>query len=238
MIKRRYSSEADPTRDRILRAAIDLVSSRSVGALSVRDVGAAAGVNVATVHYYFHTKDELFAEAFRVVYEPIKHRLEGLAVAATSTTTGTATDSGPRAVLEGFLAFFLQQFCEHPGIFVSVIETIIASSVRDDPAAAKAYEKLLLSIVGSGKDALIGLIGAVSGLDAGEDLAFTSLRLMMNIINPIIVSSHARDLFGVDFSDEATRRRYAARLVDSLPGRPRDQGNQGRMTERLPQGGD
>lgn len=225
MVKRRYSSEADPTRDRILRAAIDLVSSKSFGALSVRDVGAAAGVNVATVHYYFHTKDELFAEAFRIVYEPIRRRLEELAAAATLSADSVVTCPEPRVVLEDFLAFYIGQFREHPGVFMSVIETIIASSVRDDPAAPKAYEKLLLSVVGSGKDALIKLIGVVTGLEPGEDLIFASLRLMMNIVNPIIVSNHTREIFGVDFSDEGSRRRYAARLVDSLPRGARGQGD-------------
>jgi len=207
--KRRYSSEADPTRDRILAAALDCVSRTAVGSLSVRAVAAAAGVNVATVHYYFRTKDALVSEAFRLFFAPILGRI-------TSLDSG---GGGERARLEGFLFSFLEQLHEHPGIFASLIEAIMASNVRKDPEAPTDYEEILMGIVGAGKERLFPLVAQISGIEEPELLAFTTLRMMMSVVHPMLLSTLPGQLLGLDFADEGVRRRYVACLVESLPSR-------------------
>jgi AcrR family transcriptional regulator len=61
-IKQKRSS-ADETRDALVEALIGLLGERSVAAISVRDVAAAAGVNHGLVHRYFGTKDALVRAA-------------------------------------------------------------------------------------------------------------------------------------------------------------------------------
>ncbi|MDY7104751.1 MAG: TetR/AcrR family transcriptional regulator [Actinomycetota bacterium] len=51
------------TRERILRAAADLVGELGVGAITTRAVSERAGVNNALVHYHFGTKGALIVEA-------------------------------------------------------------------------------------------------------------------------------------------------------------------------------
>jgi AcrR family transcriptional regulator len=54
----------DLTRTAILTAAEQLYAERSFGEVSLRDIVAAAGVNLAAVNYHFGSKDDLLAELF------------------------------------------------------------------------------------------------------------------------------------------------------------------------------
>jgi AcrR family transcriptional regulator len=54
----------DHTRTAILTAAERLYADRGFGDVTLRDIVAAAGVNLAAVNYHFGSKDELIAELF------------------------------------------------------------------------------------------------------------------------------------------------------------------------------
>jgi AcrR family transcriptional regulator len=55
---------SDRTRTAILDAAERLYADRGFGDVTLRDIVAAAGVNLAAVNYHFGSKDELIAELF------------------------------------------------------------------------------------------------------------------------------------------------------------------------------
>ena len=65
------ASSADARR-RILDAAIQLVSLKGLSAITVRDVTAATGVNVAAVSYYFGSKEGLLQEVMLEVFNPVR----------------------------------------------------------------------------------------------------------------------------------------------------------------------
>src|SRR5881409_3418413 len=54
----------DRTRTAILEAAEQLYADRGFADVTLRDIVAAAGVNLAAVNYHFGSKDELIAELF------------------------------------------------------------------------------------------------------------------------------------------------------------------------------
>lgn len=55
---------SDQTKTAILTAAEKLWAERSFGEVTMRDIVAAAGVNLAAVNYHFGSKDELLADLF------------------------------------------------------------------------------------------------------------------------------------------------------------------------------
>ncbi|MFI0978493.1 TetR family transcriptional regulator [Streptomyces sp. NPDC021093] len=61
---------APAARDRILAAARTEFAERGYDKTSVRSIAKAAGVDSALVHHYFGTKDEVFAAAVEVSFEP------------------------------------------------------------------------------------------------------------------------------------------------------------------------
>ena len=66
-------------RDRILTAAERLFSEAGIDGVSMREIAAEAGVQLALISYYFGTKQELYRAVFRRRIEPVsKERLQML----------------------------------------------------------------------------------------------------------------------------------------------------------------
>jgi AcrR family transcriptional regulator len=80
-------------RERIVRAALELVRRGGYRAASVAAVAARARVTTGTVYRHFPSKSELFAEVFRVASQ---HEVD--AVAAAMATPGPAADRIAAAV--------------------------------------------------------------------------------------------------------------------------------------------
>lgn len=64
-------SSADETRAALVDALIELLGERSVAAISVREVAAAAGVNHGLVHRYFGSKDALVRAAVEQISQQV-----------------------------------------------------------------------------------------------------------------------------------------------------------------------
>ncbi|MFD9225700.1 TetR family transcriptional regulator [Streptomyces sp. NPDC060064] len=67
---RTESDEGPGARERILEAARTEFAERGYDKTTVRGIAKAAGVDPALVHHYFGTKDEVFAAAIEVSFEP------------------------------------------------------------------------------------------------------------------------------------------------------------------------
>lgn len=51
------------TKDKILSVTIDLLHLKSMSDISIREIAALAEVNIASINYYFSSKESLFSEA-------------------------------------------------------------------------------------------------------------------------------------------------------------------------------
>lgn len=67
---RRAAEEGPGARERILQAARDEFAERGYDKTTMRGIARAAGVDAALVHHYFGTKDDVFAAAIEVSFEP------------------------------------------------------------------------------------------------------------------------------------------------------------------------
>jgi AcrR family transcriptional regulator len=59
LIKRQAAAPTEPRREALVAAAYRLLATRGFEGLRTRDVAAAVGVNIATLHYYFPHKEDL-----------------------------------------------------------------------------------------------------------------------------------------------------------------------------------
>jgi AcrR family transcriptional regulator len=101
----------DGTRERALRTAERLFAERGYNGVSMRELAAAANVNIASIAYHFDSKEGLLSEVYRRHCEPmIKERLEGLE--ASSRLRGRARIS---AIIEAFVRPALQQIEDAEG---------------------------------------------------------------------------------------------------------------------------
>ena len=198
------------TREKVAQAALEVLSASSVNTLTVRDIAARAGVNVATVHYYFRTKDAVVAEALRRFFLPVLAYLNEM----------LEVDLPPREKLLRFLLEYTKQLFVHPGVFTSLIETVVAARHRDTPPLPPTeYQLVMLELIGTAKGKVLALVREITGLDETR-VVLTTLRLMTSVLHPFLNSSLPLSVFGLDFRDEAVRHRYLSEVVNSLPRHP------------------
>jgi AcrR family transcriptional regulator len=111
------------TRQRILGAAEELFAERGFAGASLRQVTAAAKVNLAAVNYHFGSKDNLIEEVFRRRLDELSHRrLDRLA----EVNRGRAPTLD--AVLEAFIMPALELSLDRAGgsVFMRVLARAFA----------------------------------------------------------------------------------------------------------------
>jgi AcrR family transcriptional regulator len=125
----RTDSDSGPgARERILGSARTEFAERGYDKTSVRGIAKAAGVDPALVHHYFGTKDEVFAAAIEVSFEP--------ALVVPAVLAGSKDRIGER------LARYFIQIWENPATRAPLL-AIVRSALTHE-AAAKVLRTFVL----------------------------------------------------------------------------------------------
>jgi AcrR family transcriptional regulator len=88
-----------PTRERLLAAASDLFAERGFHRTTARDIAARAGVNLASGHYHYGSKKDLYLAVLRAQFADVRSRL----VARGASLDSAALDRLSRRELEALL---------------------------------------------------------------------------------------------------------------------------------------
>lgn len=125
----RTSADSEPgARERILEAARTQFAERGYDKTSVRGIAKAAGVDPALVHHYFGTKDEVFAAAIEVSFEP--------------ATAIPLIVGGPREAIGERLARFFISVWENPATRAPLLAVVRSALTHE--AAAKVLRGFVL----------------------------------------------------------------------------------------------
>lgn len=117
------SSRSDARRQDLILAAYHLIATKGFEGLRVRDVAVRAGVNIATLHYYFNSKEDLI----RGVVEYMVHLFFTITAPIPASGSEMASQKLRRIFLD--LQYQLQQA---PQMFVVFTELHLRS--QRDPA--------------------------------------------------------------------------------------------------------
>ncbi|MFN0134301.1 MAG: TetR/AcrR family transcriptional regulator [Phycisphaerales bacterium] len=77
-------AQQDPTRDRLLRATINLVSRSGPRGVSIRSIAREAGVTEGAVYRHFKSKDDLWREAHTVIVDEMLRQKEAIVASGLS----------------------------------------------------------------------------------------------------------------------------------------------------------
>ncbi|UYQ63634.1 TetR family transcriptional regulator [Streptomyces peucetius] len=125
---RRAADEGPGARERILQAARDEFAERGYDKTTMRGIARAAGVDAALVHHYFGTKDDVFAAAIEVSFEP-------------AMVVPQILGQGPAGIGERLARFFIGVW-ENPATRAPLL-AIIRSALTHE-AAAKVLRGFVL----------------------------------------------------------------------------------------------
>lgn len=121
-------SRADATasrREELVEAAFNAIASRGFEGLRTRDVAAEAGVNIATLHYYFPTKESLIRAVLELAMSRFRSTLE--------------PHGSPSVQLRNHLRSVRRLMSDHPELGIVMGELALRSS-RDRAIAAIVNE--------------------------------------------------------------------------------------------------
>lgn len=115
-----YTPRGDAQRQALIQAAFHLIAQSGMEHFRTREVAGRAGVNIATLHYYFTTKEDLI----RAVVEYMASEFAARRINAEQAGE-SARAKGPLAELRAELADTLSEIREYPELFYVLTELSI-----------------------------------------------------------------------------------------------------------------
>ncbi|MGE8065054.1 TetR/AcrR family transcriptional regulator [Pseudomonas sp. NPDC089569] len=160
---------AEERRQDFIEATVKVIAEHGVANATTRRIAAAADSPLASLHYVFHTKDELFY----AVYESlINMPQQSLQLAPTGATTAESVGEMLRQLVQWFTA--------HPELATTQFE-LFFWNLRNNPAmAAKIYT---VSI-----DATQQAIEKVTGAALDQTALTTISRLLINLFDGLLLA--------------------------------------------------
>jgi AcrR family transcriptional regulator len=130
-------SPGPDARERILAAAERLFAQKGAEKTSIREITADAGVNVASVNYYFRSKDAL-AEA---LFARLAERATTTRLAELSAYTQSAQARGEPVRLEALVACFIRPYVDPTGQLFA--RFILQHRLEPNAMTQRVYEQYL-----------------------------------------------------------------------------------------------
>ena len=179
----------DPSRDRLLMAAVEIFAERGFRDATVRDICAKAEVNPASVNYYFGGKEKLYAESLHFAFAQADQRYP----------LGKALNSSFPA--EQRLTAFIQQFLfkllddtslgHHSKLIAreitdptSALDGIIATAIAPQFAMLKEVIPALLGSGWSDKDIYRCILSIL-----GQCLMYMHSRSVIDRVCPEVIAT-------------------------------------------------
>lgn len=124
------AEELHQTKQRLLDAAEELFVSRGFDEVSIRELAAAAGVNVAAVNYHFQGKDNLYREVIIRRFSTYRDR-------TLAEMQEVLDDAGGRPALDAVIRLLVSRYltealgnADRPGILGLVIQELHGNPTR------------------------------------------------------------------------------------------------------------
>jgi AcrR family transcriptional regulator len=183
-----------PTRERLLRAAQELIEEGGYAAASVAAISERAGLAAGTLYRHFDSKEDLFVEVFRSVCSG-----EERAMRAASEEMAS---SGAVERLEEVLATFAERALRNPRLawaliaepvdplvdaerlayrerYAAVVAETLRTGIKQGELPAQNVELTAAALVGGCGEALVGPLSPVAGArPEGEEIG-AALRLFI-----------------------------------------------------------
>ena len=129
--------EKNDTRQLILEAVVTCIEKYGVDKLTTRKIAEQAGTNIASINYYFRSKDELVAAALSMT---IKHMMEDIFTALDNT------EQPFERTLEDIFFYLLDGGVRFPGVSTAHLYKAIMDKQYDSIGALamnKSFERLV-----------------------------------------------------------------------------------------------
>lgn len=186
------------TQSKMMATAIEMVGKQVNLNFTIREFAERAGVNLASVNYYFRSKDNLLNQ----VESYFMHALQ------ETYTELEGTDLSPRVRVIQWAERLMHQLMEYPGILFLMVTKLITDG----------YQSLgIAEMIDTSEQMLKPIVMDLTGM-AGDDprCSYIMMQLVAGVVTPILFYHGIGKTLGVDVSGAATRSAYVRSLVDKV----------------------
>lgn len=196
---RKLTGKGERVREKMIETTVHILQQQGFKKATVRSIAKAAGVNIASVRYYFGSKEELIGAAL----EYMMGNLENI-VSYLDDNRLTASER-----LKKYIIAYFHLAREHPALFRS-----ISNPSSED---AKDTYFIYLSLLHSQCwEKAIRNVAEVTGYTDEKDLELKAMQIFATVEFPIILESNKGNSFIQGYTDDSTLSRYVDLLLDNV----------------------
>jgi AcrR family transcriptional regulator len=184
-------------KDKIINTTLRIIAEKGNLDFTIREIVLDADVNIASVNYYFGTKKKLIQEIekkFSENYAEFENILKD-------------TQIDPKKRLLKWVDSLIEFLVNNPGI-ISIMSNKLFLSTN--------FDSNLQSFMIETNKLLARIIKEIININDEEIIQFKLVKLVSDLISPMLFLRDFEELFGFSIQDKETRRRYIKAVIDSL----------------------
>ncbi len=189
--------EKSHTRTKIIETTAEIVGRENNMNLTIRDIAGRAGVNIASVNYYFRSKDNLMEEVEHMLLEKTRFIYEIL----------QNREESSRVKLLNWGNKLMEFLLDYPGILYIIGTRVLVNNKENDRLAD--YLNMLIKN-------LTPVIKELTMDDEEETLSYKALQLMSGVVYPVLLHTGTGKSFFPVINNPKDRRKYLTMLINSL----------------------
>ena len=198
-MNKKLTGKGEKVREKMIISTVHILQQQGFKKATVRAIAKEANVNIASVRYYFGSKEELIGCAL----EYMMGSLESIVAYLDDTRLS------PKERMKKYILAYFHLARQHPALFRSI----------SNPSSADAKDTyfIYLSLLHSQCwEKVIRNIAEITGYTAESDLELKAMQLFAAVEFPIILESNNSHSFIASYTDANTLDRYVDILLDNL----------------------
>jgi len=186
------------TQSKMMATAIDMIGKQANLNFTIREFAKRAGVNLASVNYYFRSKENLINEIESFFKNRLKKTYDEL----------QKSECDPKSRILRWAERLMQELMEYPGILFLMVTKLITDG-RQSPGIAE--------LIDNSEEMLAPIISDLTGLGHDDpQCSYIIMQLVAGVVTPILFYHGAGRTFGIDVSDPIVRQDYLKSLVNTI----------------------
>lgn len=199
MSEKKLTPKGSHVRQKMIEITARILREEGFKKATVRSIAKEAQVNLASVRYYFGSKEELIGAALEYMMGNFENIVTILDDEALS----------PRQRLKKYILAYFHLARQHPALFRSI----------NNPSSMEAkdtYFIYLNLLHDQCWEKVMNNVEALTGYTDRQDLSLKCMQIFSAIEFPLILTSNKPDSFINRYTDEVTLDRYADILLDDV----------------------
>ncbi len=187
------------TKDKILDATLNIISTEGFQNVTIRKIAQAANVNVAAVNYHFGSKNNTINKALEYLMLQAKEIFQYL----------LNDNEDPKVSLK----IFVDQYSKNLAKYPDQINNLIYQSIYEKNPTRNTFQEYLKT---EGIRLIKNSIQKVCPNDSDMILTLKTMQLLSCLSFPVLLGKRSVEIFGTNLSEPHLRTKYIEMLLENI----------------------